>query len=327
MKIKQILSLREHKYQNYALPIIYEWEDIIAQKLDTRIIRTTFIQRVLNYLKLSSSLAGPYKSTFRFVCNARQSDEPMNNKHIIPCIIDFFEKENQLEEFYAKHSKNKIVLLSSPFDYEYLKKNNCPLNIGLFAYSLSDKYAIENMDLEKKYDIVLTGRQDPLLYSFFKKYIKAHPNVTYVKRGKDIENDDKKTQSYYLNGEELISDLKTREDFIKLQAQGKVTLYSTQGYDDNAITKGFYHMTPHFLEIIASGSHVLLHYPTDEKGTDARYYEFEKFSPSIETYEEFEKAMNNALNTEVDKKMYSNYLKKHYTSTRVKELIELIEKI
>ena len=197
--------------------------------------------------------------------------------------------------------------------------------MGLFAYSLSDKYALKYMNLEKKYDIVLTGRQDPLLYSFFKKYVKSHPNVSYVKRGKDIENDKNKSQSYYLNGKELISDLKSREDFIKLQAQGKVTLYSTQGYDNN--TKDFFHMTPHFLEIIASGSHVLLHYPTDERGTDAKFYEFAKFSPSIETYEEFERAMDHALSTEINKEMYTKYLKKHYTSTRVKELLEIIKNI
>lgn len=86
-------------------------------------------------------------------------------------------------------------------------------------------------------------------------------------------------------------------------------------------------MTPHFLEIIACSNHVLLHYPTDERGVDANFYEFEKFSPSIETYEEFEKAMNKALCTDVDKDMYANYLKKHYTSTRVKELVELLNNI
>lgn len=325
MKLRQILSHRNENGQNYALPIIYEWEDVMAKILNITIIKKNFLQRILNRFKLHSTLAAPFKNTFRFVFNGRQADEPMNNKHIIPCIIDFFVPQNQLPDFYSKHSKNKLVLLSSPFDYEYLKKNNCPLNIGLFAYSLSDKYAIENINVEKKYDIVLTGRQDPLLYSFFKKYIKSHPNVSYVKRGKDLENDDKKTQSYYLNGKDIISALETREDFIKLQAQGRVTLYSTQGYDDN--TKNFYHMTPHFLEIIACGNHVLLHYPTDARGVDAKFYEFEKFSPSIETYEEFEKAMDKALCTEVNMNMYTNYLKKHYTSTRVKELLELLKNI
>ena len=129
------------------------------------------------------------------------------------------------------------------------------------------------MRKEKKYDIVLTGRQDPLLYSFFKEYVKQHPNVTYVKRGQDLENDTLKTQEYYLNCKERIGTVESREDFMKLQAMGRATLYGVQGYHEGE-TKGFYHMTPHFLEIIACGCHVLCHYPMGKEGVDARYYEY-----------------------------------------------------
>lgn len=323
MEIKQIYSQRSSKGQNYAQPIIYEWEDDIARELDVIVSPKSLFNRIVNRLKIHTPLLAPCKNTFRFVVNGRNYDEPMNSKHIIPCIIDFFEKEDCLQEFYKKHTRNKIVLVSSPFDYQYLKDKGCPLNIGLFAYSLSDRYAInKNIKDEKKYDIVLTGRQDPLLYSFFKEYIQKHPNVSYVKRGEGLENDNMKTKAYYLNGKEYIGAIEAREDFIKLQAQGKVTLYGVQGYDEN--TKDFYHMTPHFLEIIACGCHVLLHYPTGYDGVDARYYEFDKFSPSIETYDAFESAMDEALSSEVDYTLYSTYLEKHYTSTRVKDLQKVL---
>lgn len=325
MKITQLFTNRNAKGQNYAQPIIYEWEDVIINRMGLSIVGRNIFQKIANFCGIRTSLVCPFINTFRFVGNGRHSDAPMNSKHIVPCIIDFFEQKEQLPEFYTKHSKNPLVLLSSPFDYEYLKRNNCPLNIGLFAYSIADKYGFENMNIEKKYDIVLTGRQDPLLYSFFKEYILKHPNVTYVKRGQSLENDDKKDQPYYLNGKEIISDLTTRDDFMRLQAQGRVTLYGVQGYDNR--TKDFFHMTPHFLEIIASGSHVLARYPTDERGVDARFYEFDKFSPSIECYDEFEKAMDIALQTDVDRKMYFQYLQKHFTSTRVRELENLLCKI
>ena len=325
MVLKQIYTKRKVVGQNYSQPIIYEWEDEISRELGLPVVSYPFFYRGLSHFNIHSSLIGPCKNTFRFVINGRDYDEPMNSSHVIPCIIDFFEKEEQLNEFYNKHSRNKIVLLSSPFDYEYLKRNNCPINIGLFAYSLSDKYKnIENR-FEKKYDIVLTGRQDPLLYTFFTEYIKKHPDVTYVKRGKDIDNDEKKTKAYYLNGKYCLGTIETRRDFMSLQSQGRVTLYGVQGYDKN--TLDFFHMTPHFLEIIACGCHVLAHYPSGKDGIDAEYYEFEKFSPSIETYEQFETAMDRALNTEVDYNMYSEYLEKHYTSTRVKKLMELLQNI
>ena len=156
------------------------------------------------------------------------------------------------------------------------------------------------------------------------EYVKRHPDVTYVKRGQGLDNDLQKTKGYYLNGKDYIGAIETREDFIKLQAQGKATLYGVQGYYDG-FTKGFYHMTPHFLEIIACGCHVLLHYPLGADGIDAQFYEFDKFSPSIESYEEFEVAMDHALNTEVDMNMYSSYLKKHYTSVRAQELKVLLK--
>lgn len=324
MNIKQILTRRNNTGQNYAQPIIYEWEDLISNVLDAPIVTYPSFYRYADHFHLHTSLLCTNKDTFRFVINGKDCDEPMNSKHIIPCIIDFHERKNQLEAFYKKHSKNKIVLLSSPFDYQYLRENKCPLNIGLFPYSLSDKYAITNTKIEKKYDIVLTGRQDPLLYSFFVEYVKRHPEVTYVKRGKELENDTGKTKEYYLNGKELIGALETREDFMNLQSQGKATLYGVQGYIQDVATTGFYHMTPHFLEIIACGSHVIARYPLGSDGIDAQFYEFDKFSPSIETYEEFESAMNYALNMEVDLNMYSNYLKKHYTSVRAKELKMLL---
>lgn len=326
MNLRQLFTKRNAVGQNYALPIIYEWEDVISKELNIPIHDYPYIYRIINRLGIHIPQLGPNKYTFRYVINGQNYDEPMNNKHIVPCIIDFFEKEEQLSDFYKKHSNNKIIFVSSPYDYHYLKRNNCPIRVELFPYSISDKYAITNINPDKKYDIVLTGRQDPLLYSFFMEYIKHHPNVTYVKRGKDLDNDKSKTNAYYLNGKECLGYINTREEFINLQAKGKVTLYGVQGYIDG-YGKGFFHMTPHFLEIIACQCHVLAHYPQGSDGIDAQYYEFEKFSPSIETYEEFEKAMDLALKTEIDIKKYSSYLEKHYTSYRVRQLNDILKTI
>lgn len=324
MNLQQIYTRRYNKGQNYAQPIIYEWEDDLSVQIQIPVVRYPSFYKMLNRLHVHTPVAGPCKDTFRFVTNGRDDDEPMNSEHVIPCIIDFFEKEDQLPSFYRKHARNKIVLFSSPYDYQYLKEKNCPLKTGLFAYSLSDRYAITGKSVEKKYDIVLTGRQDPLLYAFFKEYVLKHPDVTYVKRGEALDNDASKSKAYYVNGKDCLGTMETREDFMRLQAAGRVTLYGLQGYTKDGYTEGFFHMTPHFLEIISCECHVLAHYPTGPEGIDAQYYEFDQFSPSIERYEDFESAMDHALRTEVDKDMYSSYLKKHYTSTRVKELQTLL---
>jgi hypothetical protein len=113
---------------------------------------------------------------------------------------------------------------------------------------------------------------------------------------------------------------------MRLQSQGRVTLYGVQGYLDGP-TKGFYHMTPHFLEIIACGCQVIARYPTGAEGIDAQYYEFDRFSPSVQTYEAFEAAMDRALRTAVDARAYAAYLQKHYTSSRVRDLKKLLSQL
>lgn len=322
MKIKQIYSQRSSVNQCYAFNIIYEWEDIISKEFDTPVVSYPSYYDIINRHNIHSPILGPFKNSFRFVTNAKCYDEPMNSRRIVPCIIDFLEKEEQLLDFYRKHSKNKIVFVSSPFDFQYLKEQKCPIEIGLFPYTLPDKYALNTSKTEKKYDIVLTGRQDPLLYSFFVEFIKRHPDVTYVKRGNNLENDVNKTRAYYLNGKELIGTIETRDEFMKLQAQGKVTLYGFQGYDE--FTKGFFHITPHFFEILACGCHVIAHYPSGTNGIDAQYYEVDKFSPSVETYDEFESIMCRALNTEIDFNLYSSYLQEHYTSVQARKLKKIL---
>jgi hypothetical protein len=324
MEIRQILSRRNRSGQNYAQSIIYEWEDVIAEELKVPAVPLPSYHKVINHFHIHTPLAGPFRDSFRFVINGKDEDAPMNSRHVIPCIIDFFEREDQLQAFYRKHDKNKLVLFSSPFDYQYLKERNCPLNIGLFAYSLPDRYALTGQITEKKYDIVLAGRQDPLLYAFFKEYVKRHPEVTYVKRGTDLENDASKTAAYYVNGRDCLGSIETREEFMQLQAQGRVTLYGVQGYMPGS-TSGFYHMTPHFLEIIACACHVIAHYPSGKDGVDAQFYEFDRFSPSVETYEAFEAAMDTALSTDVDRDEYASYLKKHFTSCRVRELQKILD--
>lgn len=320
MNLQQIVSHRYTKGQNHAQAIIYEWENVISKELNIPITSRSLFQRAANHFGIPLNLVSTFRNSLYFMTNAEYNDVTFNKKNIVPFIIDFFLKDNQLQHFYSMHSRNKVVLLSSPFDYEYLSEKNCPIPISLMAYSLSDKYAIEGKMFDKKYDIVLTGRQDPLLYSFFKEYINKHPNVSYVKRGKECDGG--KDSRYYLNGKELIGEIPTREQYMALLSQAKVSLYGTQGYIKNDFTTGFYHVTPRFLEIVACGCHVLAHYPDCP---DSRYYQLSDFSPSIESYDAFEHYMDKALNSPIDISNYSTYLKQHYTSMRVQQLVDLLK--
>ncbi|MFV0469197.1 MAG: hypothetical protein ACK5MK_09760 [Dysgonomonas sp.] len=48
-------------------------------------------------------------------------------------------------------------------------------------------------------------------------------------------------------------------------------------------------------------------------------------APHIDSYENFEKAMDRYLKTEVDLNQYRTYLEGNYTSTRIKYLEEIFE--
>ena len=57
---------------------------------------------------------------------------------------------------------------------------------------------------------------------------------------------------------------------------------------------------------------------------DTEYYRLQDFSESMETYEQFEKAMDDAMKHDVDMNKYANYLAQHYTSVRAEEIKRII---
>jgi hypothetical protein len=109
---------------------------------------------------------------------------------------------------------------------------------------------------------------------------------------------------------------------MNLMSQSKVGLYATPGIDGDEIrTNGFSQITPRFLEYVSCGCHIIARY---NENSDAKFYEIETFSPSIQTYEQFESNLDYALKNEINKTKYSNYLHKHYTSNRAELLKSII---
>jgi hypothetical protein len=128
---------------------------------------------------------------------------------------------------------------------------------------------------------------------------------------------------YYTSDGVELGTINTRSQYISLMKKAKCGLYSTPGIDGGEIrTKGFNQVTPRFLELISCGCHLLARY---EVNSDTNFYQLNKFSPSINSYDEFETQLNEKLNCPVDFKFYKTYLSQHYTSCRV-ELLQGILK-
>ena len=101
--------------------------------------------------------------------------------------------------------------------------------------SLSDRYKItSNTCYEKKYDVILIGRQNPVLKDFLDQYKKTHPDLTIFIPSKQ--------------------ELASRDGYLDSMKKSRIALYATPGIDGGEKrTNGFSQVTPRFLEMVASG--------------------------------------------------------------------------
>lgn len=256
----------------------------------------------------------------------------LNAEHIIPWIIDFFMEEKDFVAFNDNYKQYPVVFISSNEVYNQLKTSVAVKDVTLrhVALSIPDKYRItKNTKFTKEYDVVLLGRQNPVLLKYFHQYVKTHPQVSYVYRKLDDSHyGEEKFYNYYSvrdGVESFIGDIIEREQFISLTRKGKIGLYATPDIDTNhERAHGYNQVTPRFLEFIASGAHVIARYIPNP---DTDYYKLQDFSKPIETYEQFEEAMDYAMTHEVDMAKYADYLAQHYTSVRAKEIEEIMKEL
>lgn len=320
MVLEEIITQRSYETRP-SYDLVYEWEDILLSHLDVKFSydkeirnKNKWVRRIPFSRYLLTS-----KPAFMFQMIGMRSVS-CNKKNIVPHIIDFFIKDpKELKRFYSRYSEAQAVLVSSKEAYDFLCNNKCPLPLHHLALSISDKYALTTeSSFSKEYDLVLMGRQNPILENFLKTYISDHPDFVYVFRKQ--ENGE---FNYYTSKGKKIGNINTRKEYIDLMRKAKVGLYATPGIDGGEVrTNGFSQVTPRLLEYIACGCHVLARY-TNNSDTD--YYELNSICPSIDTYEDFAKRMDYCLNNPVDMKFYSDYLAKHYTTVRAKQLQEIIK--
>ena len=324
MKISQILTTRSVSGgKDYG--IVNEWEDIFSELLNAPLNYDDWKKRdktIFWKLPWLASFFQTNETTFTYVMLPIASPHGNNKKNIIPCMIDFFCREDdELQQFYKRYNKNPLVLISSKEAYDYLVSVNCPLNIKHLALSIPDKYRVtSDTKFAKEYDVVMLGRQNKVLMGFLEQYKEEHPDLAYVygvKNGNKFSYRDSKGKD--------IGSLDSREDYMAMMGKSRIGLYATPGMDGGREhTNGFNQVTPRFLEYLVSGCHVIARYP---KNSDTDFYEMDKLAVNVDTYEQFEEAMNKARQQEVDMGLYSSYLAKHYTSERVKILQGYLKEI
>lgn len=302
-----IITNRKYEHRSW-FDLVREWEDDFKQKLEAEFIFEPFLFKNRYWQLLP----------FFFTSIVKHADFPSlymemkanvfhlwkGNPKIVPWIIDWYVNPRWLLLYKMMYKRHRIVLISSAEVFQYLKRTSPELKISHLALSLSDKYKIDkNTVYEKKYDVVLLGRQNPVLNFFLEQYQQTHRDIIiYIPEKNEVN---------------------TRDGYMKMIRMSKIGLYATPGIDGGKVrTHGFSQVTPRFLEFIAGGCHIIARY---EKNEDTDYYELEKFSSNIDSYENFERVMDKARTEPVDMESYAKYLSKHYTSERVKQLKKIIE--
>lgn len=323
MIIKQIISKRY--FRNWvSWNLVFEWEEVFKELLNTKFFndrQLPIVGGIVRRFPFLSTLLPPYTNSFSFELGPWKDVVGRNKSNIVPCIVDFYLKdENDLKMFYKAYNKHKVVLVSSVEVKSYLESVKCPINIQHLGLSLSDKYRItEKTIFEKKYDVVLIGRTNAILEDFLDTYKRSH-GISIVKSRK-VGPD----YICYTDKEEYVCKVNDRSEYLAMLRNARCTLYATPGIDGGEKrTNGFNQVTPRFLEALACGCHVITRYKSNP---DTQFYELEKYWKNVITYDEFEKEMDKALTTDFDIQFISMYLSKHYTSVRVKQFVDIVSKI
>lgn len=326
MKIERILT-QNIISRRKSFDLINEWELQIKSAFNCKYaidfdFNTT--KKIPGLIMKVSKLLGTKKMSLVFVMNPEFAREGINNKsNIIPWIIDFFPtNDGIIERFVRKYNKCPLVLISSKQVYDYLKKVNCPLNLAHLPLSIPDNMRITQFTVfDKQLDVVLMGRQNPLLLEWLNKYNETHSiSVVTLKKEEGHFN-------YYNQEGEFVGNADSREGYLSLLKKSKLGLYSTVGLDgDRRGNKAqfFSQVTPRFLEYVATGNHIMARYANN---SDVSYYNMGKICRNLNDYAEFEEEMDKALREPVDMQLYSEYLEKHYTSNVISQLKKIIENL
>ncbi len=313
--------------------VVYEWEDQISAKLCLPItnpgVSRRFHENIIakNLLKIPAFFsvvkacdllfARESKSLY-FAMTPQSRGSLSTRSNVIPIIIDFG-KIVGLRSFYRTYSNCPLVLISSLEVFNFLKHNACPLNLHHFPLSLPDKYRVTSgSNFEKKYDILISGRLNPVLMEFMRRYEQEHPNIEYL-----YQSWHDGVYSYISNKTGVLGTFNDRPSYMNLLRAARVCFYSTPGIDGGEKrTGGFNQVTPRLFEFLSAGCHVVARYPDND---DTDFFQLKDICPSVDSYDVFSTRLEAALESPPPTDRNSEYLKKHYTSNRITLLNQIMQ--
>lgn len=329
MKIDAIYTERNYKKAPFW-DLVHEWEDDLCKYLEVPLIYSNGLIILLNKILHKVSFLRPLSKVFRinkdktilyFEMDASYDNPLFNNKTMVPIIVDFFVKDEDIPKFLHRHANCKAIMISSKQAYDKVISFNPQIPIFHLPLTLSDRYCNNNINYHKKYTLTLFGRQnkDSFFLNMIKRYSEENPDFEYVYQELEDMNSEK-GYVYKTNKGKIIGQTNTRSEYIKLVQDTKIAIYSTPGFGGRNDTNGYNQVTPKLLEYIASQCHVILRYPNN---SDTQYFELNKLSESVKDYDSFKKMMDIYINSQPNYELYKNYINKHRTSSLIKILNQI----
>ncbi len=335
MQLRNIYSTRDSNTEVYS-DLIYEWEDDYAKhfkipiysynKSQDKYIRYFFkILHKLNVggiIQLLDKIKKSQKLTLVFELYPRTYFSFQVSSNKIPFIIDFDYNVN-LDVFYSVYKNCKLILISSLEAYNYLKKNNCPLNIEHLPLSISHKNILDKSATSHKEFDVIVVRSNKVFMEYLERFSDKHPKFEFVARrweGTQLY----KNNVYFSNKRGILGEFSDRNSYFDLLKKAKIALYATPGFDDN--NKRFMnHVTPSLFEFISSGCRIIARYPVN---SETAFFGLEKISPSVDSYEKFE----NLLVSYIEDSSFNylteseTFLETVYTKRSIEKLKTILKK-
>lgn len=335
MLLQRIFSDRH--YQNWpSWHIVFEWEDQLAatcqipvtksptrflwqhkwQSYDNRKFGGRFHRwaHALNPLPGAFTRLKPYSLYFEMA--PRLYPAFSNHAHTLPVLIDFWQKE-AIPAIATQYKLCRYVLVTNAEVLQALQPYFKAGQLVHFPMSLPDKYRLSpDKTFNKQYDLVMSGRTNPVLWNYLQEFISSYPDLEYLKQ------QEKHGKLHYISNKRgWIGEFQSREAYSELLAASKITFYATPGIDGGeARTAGFNPLTPRFFEMLAAGCHVIARYP---ETVETNYYQMKSVCAPVTDYESFKNQLLQALNAPAPIARNSEYLEQHYTSSRLAILNQL----
>ncbi|MCH4191087.1 MAG: hypothetical protein LKF52_02180 [Butyrivibrio sp.] len=329
IKIKDIITRRKCD-KSVFYDVCYEWEDILAEKLNVPLYDMSNVDFLYKKIKgkilpNSYSISQNVNVPISIYILISYTDLKLySNINGIPIFIDIW---NDIAiDFIMRKMQKFYFFVTSKDVYNRFKEKYPKCNVLYCQLSVSDKYFSQNFkDYSKVYDVIQVGRRNELLHGWMLEYVKKNPDIEYIysQKGSTVGS-----LEYISTKRGSIGEIKSREEYIKILSENKVSLVSSPGIDSSRkqnLLRADY-LTPRFYESAVLGCALIGRYTLNEENFSTG---ISNVCPMVNDYLQFEKALNEALAISMEGLYRNNetFIRNSLTSSRIEQITKGLREI